>query len=157
MQGIVLNEDGYVTYPAEIFECIANEVKSLNWRISNVECGSDGTGFSFPFEACDDSFISGEELYNLLQAHPQIQWWWGILSGFPQNIEWSVIRKNPIIYVQNEAPYLGKELRHIEPNAVLEIIAFDSTETYVLADSDTVIKKLQQKYTNWESLEKYLD
>ena len=157
MRGIILNEEGYVTYPAEIFECIADEVKALNWRVSNVECGGDGTDFYFPFETCDDSFISGEELYDLLQAHPKMQWWWGILSGFPKDVEWSVIKKKPIIYVQDEAPYLGKELSHIEPDAVLEIIAFDSAETYVLADSDEVLKKLQQKYVNWESLTKYLD
>lgn len=157
VHGIVLNEDGYVTYPAKIFDCIKEEVISLNWRVSNIECGRDGSNYTFPFEDWPEYFVDGEVLYEMLQAHPEKQWWWGILSGFPKTISSEAIKKKPVIDVQMETPYLEKKIKHIDPDAVLEIIAFDSTETYVIADSEAVIKKLMKKYPKAESLEKYVD
>jgi hypothetical protein len=35
MRGLILNEDGYVTYPAKIFEPIKDYVRSLNWKLTN--------------------------------------------------------------------------------------------------------------------------
>ena len=78
------------------------------------------------------------------------------MSGFPKTISFNVIKKKPVIDVQTELPYLEKRIKHIDPEAVLEIVAFDSTETYVIADSETVIKKLMKKYTKAENLEKYV-
>ena len=42
--GLVLNEEGYATYPYNVFKLIEEYVKALNWRITNVECGGDGSG-----------------------------------------------------------------------------------------------------------------
>ena len=44
MLGLVLNEEGYATYPYNVFKLIEEYVKALNWRITNVECGGDGSG-----------------------------------------------------------------------------------------------------------------
>ena len=41
--------------------------------------------------------------------------------------------------------------KHIDSDAVLEIIAFDSTETFVAADSEAVIKKPIKKYPKAET------
>ena len=156
VHGIILNEGEIVTYPAAIFDCIKEEVISLNWRLSDVECGRDESNYTFPFEGRTEFFVDGEALYEMLQAHPQKQWWWGVLSGFPKTISFNVIKKKPVIDVQTELPYLEKRIKHIDPEAVLEIVAFDSTETYVIADSETVIKKLMKTYPKAEDLEKYV-
>ncbi len=156
VHGIILNEGGYVTYPAKIFDCIKEEVISLNWRVSNVECGMDGSNYFFPFEDWPEYFVDGEALYEMLQAHPDKQWWWGLLSGFPKTISSNAIKKKPVIDLQMELPYLEKKIKHIDPDAVLEIVAFDSSETYVIADSEAVIQKLIKKYPKAENLEKYV-
>lgn len=154
MIGIVLNEEGYVTFPAKIFPIIETEVKSLNWRITNVECGGSDS-YEFPFEHVEDYIIDGTELYDMVMEHPDIQWWWGVLSGIPKSVPNKEIVKHPIIDAQMDCSYIDKPFHHIDPDAVLEIVAFDSTETYVLADDEEIGRRLQKLFPKMESLEKY--
>ena len=92
----------------------------------------------------------------MLQIHSDLQWIWGILSGFLKDIPYDEIKNNPIIDVTEEQPYLRGELHHIESKAVLEIVAFDSTETYVLADDEELVSILNNAFPNNENLEKYV-
>jgi len=154
MKGIVLNEGGTVTYPYEVFKHIEKYVKSLNWRITNAACG--GGDYVFPFEEKWDNFIDGETLYELIKQHSDIQWWWGSLSGFPKEVPVDEVKKNPVVDLQMEQPYLKDKLHHLEPLAVFELIAFDSTETYVLVDSPEIADLLYKSFPNAESLEKYV-
>lgn len=157
MQGIILNEDGYVTFPAEVFNVIETTIKSLIWHITNVDCvGNDF--YIFPFENGNDMIMDGNELYDLVQSHPKLQFVWGVFSGYPKELSLDVINDARTIDVQNDLWSLWeKKITHIDKNATLEIIAFDSTETYVLCDDDKVIEKLIQKFTKAESLTKYLE
>ena len=155
MKGLILNEGGYVTYPFQVFERIEPFIRKLNWRVSNVICCGDDT-FKFPFEDNDECFIDGDSLYDMLKNHPDLQWIWGILSGFPKEIPYAEIKNNPIIDVTEEQPYLKGELHHIESKAVLELVAFDSTETYVLADDEELVATLKNEFPNADNLEKYV-
>lgn len=157
MQGIILNEGGCVTYPYEIFKHIEEYIKSLNWRITNVECFCRTTTYVFPFEECNDYFVDGETLYNMLKEHPEIQWVWGALSGFTKDITWDEIKQNPVIEDISEIPYLKGRLHHIEPKAVFEMIAFDSAETYIMADNPEIVKRLYKLFPDAENLEKYVE
>lgn len=159
VKGLVLNEiseTGTVTYPAGILNHIEDEVKSLNWRITNAVCLSDGTGYEFPFNDCVDCIMDGTQLLQLLNAHPDIQWVWGVLSGFPKTVDLQQIHKRPVFDQQAEQPYLQHYIHHTEPEAVLELVAFDSTETYILADSDELISRLVKEYPASEDLVKYV-
>lgn len=161
MKGFILNEvevdEGYVTFPYDVFKHIEHYVKSLNWRISNVECDFIyGADFKFPFEHTDDYFIDGDTLFSMLKEHSEKQWIWGILSGFPKEIPWEEIKKNPVIDATMESPYLENTLHHIEPMAVFEMIAWDSSETHILVDDDSIADCLLKVFTKAESLEKYV-
>ena len=112
MIGLVLNEGGYVTYPYDVLKPVEDYVKALNWRVTNVNCMGDGSGYSFPFEEQEDSFVDGETLLSMLQEHPKIQWVWGALSGFTKDIPWDEIRKNPIEDLFVRQPYLENTLHH---------------------------------------------
>ena len=156
MLGLVLNEEGYATYPYNVFKPIEEYVKGLNWRITNVECGVDGSDHMFPFEQQEDSFVDGETLFAMLREHPGIQWWWGALSGFPKEISWDEIKRNPIVDLTLRQPYLENVLHHLEPKAVLEVIAFDSTETYLLIDDQEVVDRIISAFPKAENLDKYV-
>lgn len=144
MYGIVLNEK-HPTYPVDVFMCIEKEVKALNWLISNVECyGNDN--YHFPFEDSDKVLISGQELFDLLQDHARIQFVWGLFQGFTSSVDPFEIMSKPEIDIQSLDLFTAKTIRHIDPDSVLEIVAFDSSETYILTDSFAVINKLACKY-----------
>ncbi len=156
MIGLVLHEEGFVTYPYKVFKPIEEYVKALNWRITNVDCMGDGSDYCFPFEQQEDSFVDGETLFSMLREHPGIQWVWGALSGFPKSVPWEEIRKNPIEDVSLRQPYLENTLHHLEPGAVLEVIAFDSTDTYVLTDDPEVAERLLAAFPGAGSLDEYV-
>ena len=155
MQGLILNEEGYVTYPYKVFKPIEQYVRTLNWRITNAECGGDPS-YVFHFENELDYIIDGDSLMDLLAEHSDVQWWWGSLSGFPKDVSKEAIQKKPVIDLQMEQPYLKDELHHLEPEAVLEVIAFDSTETYVLVDDVEIADKLKSAFPNYTNLDKYV-
>ena len=151
MQGIVLNEGGYVTYLSRILPCIESEVKVLNWHISNLECYSTGDAPN-PFEVSGELFLSGEEFYDVITSHPDIQFVWGLFSGFPQSVDMERLKSRPSAEIRYEIPYMGKALCHIEPDAVLEILAFDSSETHVLTDREQIADKLRKAFPKAEPL-----
>lgn len=155
MVGLILNEEGYVTYPYNIFKHIESYVRKLNWIITNVECVGRAP-FTFLFEDNEESFIDGDYLYEMLEAHSDIQWVWGVLSGFPKELAYESIRKAPIFDISMEQPYLQGKLHHVSPDAVLELIAFDSTESYMLIDDELVAQQIKSKFTHSENLEKYV-
>lgn len=154
MIGLVLNEDGNVTYPFQVFRVIESQVRSLNWRVFSVECG--GITYEFPFEHTNDYFMDGNELFELLKEHPDIQWIWGALCGIPKEIPVGRIKQSPVIDLTEEQPYLQNELKHVDPCAILEIVAFDSSETYVLVDDEELASELIKAFPKAESLEKYV-
>lgn len=155
MQGLVLNEEGrYVTYPFLIFEKIEPHIRNLNWRISNVACG--GGSYKFPFEHEEESFMDGDSLFELVKNHRDIQWWRGVLSGFPKSVPEASVRQRPLPDITMEQPYLKNGLHHIEPQAVLEIVAFDSTDTYVLFDGEELADILKKAFPMADNPEKYV-
>ena len=154
MIGLVLNEYGYVTYPFQIFKVIEPHVRALNWRVFSVECS--GISYEFPFEHVDDYFIDGDKLFELLKEHSDIQWIWGALCGFPKEIPLERVTQSPVIDLTEEQPYLQNELKHIDPCAILEIVAFDSSETYVIVDDEEIASELIKAFPRAESLDKYV-
>lgn len=156
MIGLVLHEGEYVTYPYEVLKPVEEYVKTLNWRITNVVCGSDGSDYFFPFEQQEDSLLDGETLLVMLQEHPRKQWVWGAMSGFQKDVSWDEIRKNPIEDLTLRQPYLENTLHHLEPGAVLEVIAFDSSATFVMTDDPDVADRFLAAFPKAESLDKYV-
>lgn len=155
MTGLILNEEGYVTYPYIILKTIESYVRNLNWRVSNVYCGGRDS-YTFPFEDQEETYIDGNGLFELLEAHSDIQWIWGVLSGFPKDIPYENIKKVPPFDLTEEQPYLRDRLHHIMPDAIIELIAFDSTESYMLIDDIAIVEKIKKNFPKSVSLEKYV-
>lgn len=92
----------------------------------------------------------------ILKEQRDVQWIWGILSGFPKNISYECILEQSFFDLTMEQPYLKDELHHIAQRAVLEIVAFDSTETFVLFDEEELFYILKIAFPMAENLEKYI-
>lgn len=155
MKGLLLNETGYVTYPAKIFATIKPYIESLNWRISNVECNKQNA-YDLDIESTDGVWINGKELMKQFEAHPDVQWIWGLLSGYPKDIPFDKICGHlPIdIQTQKTIPIWNNPIHTIEPLAVAELFAFDSLKTYFVSDNEDVLEELKREYPNSVNLEK---
>lgn len=153
MQGFILNEKGYVTFPYEILKHIEPYIKSLKWKVRCVEHNNPDNE-SFPLNEPHDYFLDGEQLFSLLQQYAHVQWIWGVLSGFPRELSWEEIKGNSNCYdITMDQPYLKNGLCYIESQTVFELIALDSSETYVLIDDDAIISSLSSHFPHAERLE----
>ncbi|MCU7557092.1 hypothetical protein [Macrococcus capreoli] len=150
INSILLNEDGYVTFPYEVLKHIEPYVKSLKWKINAHEVLDD----DFQFDHPSHQLMDGEMLLRTLKEYSDVQWVWGVLSGFPNELSWEEIERDAVIYDVTEDLDIWKDgLSHIESKAIFEIVAMDSSETIVLIDEVTVMDELLKHFPNYEILE----
>lgn len=153
MKGFLLNEGGFVTYPFEVFKHIEEYVKSLKWKIYPHEHNGDFNYNNVPFDDPDNQFIYGETLYLMLEQYSDVQWIWGVLSGFPNEVSWEEIIEDSKEYdITEEQLYFNCRYKHIENKAVFELIAMDSSRTIILIDDEKVQDELLVHFPNSEAL-----
>lgn len=156
LEGLILHEDTeYVTYLCPIFDALGDElICSLNWRIISPECGSSVTD-KYSFEGEYDSWISGTELVKEVRKYPNIQWWWGLLQGFPDSISRDEVFKLDAIDIKEDAQLWEYPVAMRDPNALIEIEAFDSSLTIVVAKDNSILESLKNAFPNNELLSEY--
>lgn len=158
MEGLILNErTEYVTYLCPIFDAVGDDyIRSLNWRIIYPECGS-AVSQGYSFEGKEDSWISGNQLVEEVRNNPDIQWWWGLLQGFDQNVSRSEAMKEEPVDIQEDTEIWKNPVTMRNPKAQIEIEAFDSTLTVVIAKEDAVLEKLKIAFPDHKLLSEYND
>ena len=153
MEGLILHEDTeFVTYLCPIFDALGDElISSLNWRIISPECGGSLTD-TYSFEGKYDAWVSGAELAKEVRKYPSVQWWWGLLQGFPDSVSRDAVLKMEPFDLQDQPYYWGNPNTMRDPNALIGIEAFDSSLTIVLAKKDYVLESLKKAFPNYELL-----
>lgn len=152
MKGYLLNEDGFVTYPYEVLQNIEHYVKSLKWKIKLTD--HNHYDDRFPFDNSGYQLMNGTQILQTLKKYSDVQWIWGVLSGFPNEISWDEIKIDSYEYdITEDSPYMRNGLTHIESKAVFELIAIDSSETLLLIDDEAIAKQLQRYFPYMELIE----
>ena len=156
MEGLVLNEESeYVTYMAPIFETIGLDlIRDLNWRITYVETGGP-LNEEYSFGDCLDYWISGDTLVDEVMKYPEIQWIWGLLQGFKPGINKVDICREELVVIQMDETIWTNPISMRSPQAEIEIEAFDSSLSIVIAKDDTILQRLQSVYRKSELLSEY--
>lgn len=156
MEGLILNErTEYVTYLEPIFDAVGRDyISRLNWRITYPEVGGSATD-CYSFEGNVDSWIFGKELLEEIDNHPDLQWWWGLLQGFEQNISQTEAMKEAPIDIQEDTEIWSNPVTMRNPEASIEIEAFDSSMTVVIVKEKAVLEKLKAAFPDHELLSEY--
>ena len=137
----IILEEGYQTYLSKLLPSIRQQVESLNWVVTGLQCWGD---YSPPIEAWQVqsydaapyySVVPGKTLYEAF-AGWEMQVVWGVFCGVAGDI--------PTL-VPDEVPYAdGNPRIWSEPGAFqlvgseIEIIAFDSSFTLLNFRNETV-------------------
>ena len=156
MEGIILNEQTeYVTYLCPIFDAVGDDfICNLNWRITYPECGGPSSA-NYSFENDPDSWITGERLITEIRSNPDIQWWWGLLQGFEQNVSRDEAMKSNPIDIQEDVGLWKNPLTMRNPESLIEIVAFDSSLTVIVSKDEAVLEKLKAAFPKYELLSEY--
>ena len=153
MEGIILNEGTeYVTYMKPIFETIGEVVvRSLNWRLTYVVTGGYLTE-EYSFGDCLEVWISGDELWAEVVKYPDMQWIWGLLQGFSKEITFEQSQTHGLVDIMMDERIWTNPVSMRHPDAEIEIEAFDSTLSIVIAKDDSVLSRLKERYPRYQLL-----
>jgi len=158
LEGLILNEEAkYVTYLAPIFETIGEDtMRSLNWRLTYVETGGSLTK-EYSFGDCLEEWISGDDLWDEIMKYPDIQWWWGLLQGFSKEYSSEHSKKYGLVDIKMDEEIWKNPVSMRHPDASIEIEAFDSSLSIVIAKDEDVLRKLKERNKRYQLLSELND
>jgi len=147
----------YYTDVAHIFGVLGYRAQTLNWLItdtnySRLECEN------FPPELSDDSWtpvwISGMRLLQILQEC-EIQFNWGVLSGFQPDIVLDLTRLAVYPYADCNRLLWTTAAAIQHPQAVVEIVCWDSALTLFLSKDPDLSRNFQAAFPEAMDLDSY--
>ena len=154
--GLILHESTpYVTYMPPVFDSIGDDyIRALNWRIICPECGGP-VDQTYSFEGAEQTWITGEQLVREVRDNPDIQWWWGLLQGFPADVSREDVEMEDVPDIQVDTGIWTNPVSMRSRHSVVEIEAFDSSMTIVISSDEELIGRLKADFPDCELLEKY--
>ena len=120
----------YHTNLSTVFEAWDGLQRDLNWLVTDLDCNYQPPALQNPEEP---KWFSGDELSDLVSSNPGLQFFWGVFSGFSaeKDVAW---RDGPMPYADGNSSYWGKSPRIQHPDAVIELVCWDSTYTILLSE-----------------------
>ena len=144
MKSVILNrgQDFYTDIEA-VFNAVDGAYKNYNWLVTEPDATFKNDIFYSKFFNADYVWITGEELKEV--AKQSNQFIWGIFSGFEKDITLEKVLEYEL--PSTECNTYWEENASIQhPLAETEIYAFDSSCTFVLSKTDTIIDKFINQF-----------
>lgn len=155
-QGIIIKDcpelKGH-TMMDEVFALMENEVSKYNWLITDIEATSDTAFFSYPWQ---NQYYKGEELLEHLK-HNKTQFIWGVFTAIPKDCKLSKEELLQVVSpIADENTEIWKpEVKIQHPLGVIEIVAWDSSLTIVIAKDYRILNRFYNKLTGIHDFEEY--
>jgi len=145
MKGTVLETipRGYFTNMKDVFSAIGNQQKNYNWLVSNYECNIYPSSY-IPFGK-DYVWIDGENLTEIIEKF-DIQFIWGVFSGFPKELSVEEIMQYSIPIADGNEKLWDSKVKTQHPLADIEIIPWDSSLVILISASDDIVNKFMKMY-----------
>ena len=120
----------------------------LTWMLTDLECNTIPT----ILQQDEPIIISGQELDSLIEAEPNLQIIWGVLSGFrlpAEEIDRSILPKSEGSAVW-EPDY---QIQH--PQAECELVGWDSSATFFRSKNPKAMHIFSRKFPEAQPLDAY--
>ena len=136
----------YYTFLPKLFDVIDNAQMQYNWLITACEFNA-ANPIEDEYFARGYCWISGKELTSIVREN-DIQWIWGILSGFDKDIPFEKVMAHPLPDFID-----GADIRTIiHPLSKVQIIAFDSSGTQFFSTEAALVSKFRAGYPQSEDI-----
>lgn len=154
MEGLILNENTkYHTTMKLVLDSLGEYVTKLNWRITWMQIGCIECERLFDNDT--DVWISGETLQTIANENPHAQWIWGLLQGFDSSISRDEACATNVPDIDGDTTIWTNPVTMRNDKSEIEIEAFDSSMTIVVAKDIRIIERLREIYKNSELLSEY--
>ena len=139
----------------EIIEPFKEELKSLNWILTNQEytlLDYKDKGFVDKLDHKSEIIhFEGQELLEVLENR-EIQFIWGVFCGTKKRIE--KLDQDQIPYADMNSEIWTQPDKFLLPESEIEIICFDSSYTIIKFKDQELEKRWRIKFTNAKKLKK---
>ena len=141
------NSIDFFTYLPDVFKAIGNIQTSYNWMITDYECNgyldfrTDGRVL----------WYTGDELTELVEKN-QIQFIWGVLSGFPKNVTIDRGKSEVFPYADCNSGLWSPHVSIQHPDAEIEIVCFDSSATLFMSLDERISRQYSDYYVDARNL-----
>ncbi|WP_157418307.1 hypothetical protein [Bacillus cereus] len=137
-----------------IFEAFQGRQVEFNWLITDLEyvVNSESRKIeSHPIVNQDIIFITGEELTKFINTY-EIQFIWGVFTAIDKSININVNQLSVEPYANGNKSFWNGYPVIQYPNAVLEIICWDSYVTLLLSKDEDIDDKFQDYFKSAKKL-----
>jgi hypothetical protein len=141
----------YFTDMRVIFDSLDGRQNEFNWLISDFDLNH------YPDESWADEpyiWISGNKLTELVYQN-NIQFIWGVFSGFKKNITVDFNDRTFIPYAEGNSRLWVKEPKIQHPKAEIEIVCWDSTLSLFLTRDGDLANKFKSYFVEAQELKEY--
>ena len=159
MDGWILREQTtHYTYMPPIMKGLGYDlIRSMNWRLSYIEClGTHYDSFLFNDNPLD-KWIDGDSLMNCIDRCPDVQWVWGLLQGFNKSVSRKIVFQTELVDIQQDTSIWTNPVSMRNSLSEIEIEAFDSTMSIVTVKDEVLLNQLQLAFPNGILLSHYND
>lgn len=154
----------YYTNLNPIFMSIKNRQHDYNWLLTDLDLNwmpDVFLDYCYQYEPragigdrSNSYLISGENLTKLTMEY-EIQFIWGVLTGFNKELH---IDLNNLIYCPDaENPELWKPGTNVQyPGAELEIVCWDSTSTLLISQNRSIVNDFKSYFSDAKDLDEHI-
>jgi hypothetical protein len=138
------NQMPFHTDMKAIFHALQGEAEKLNWLISDLECNY------WPDKRLANKvlFISGPELSSILDKYDDLQFIWGVFSGFPKGVDIDISDESKLPYADGNMDLDNRYRIPQHKDAIVEIVAWDATETIFTSGDQKLIALFKSTFTD---------
>jgi len=135
-----------------LFEPMCDEIEKYNWILSDIEYNGTDNYVDLPINYNHDYFILPPDEFKRL-VNIDIQIYWGIILAIPISKE-IVIDEAELPYAEGN-PLIWEDGNIQHPDAVMEIICFDSGYTIVKFRDEAISDRFKTYFDEAESLQAF--
>jgi len=136
-----------MAYPTDlrlVFAAFGGRQREFDWLLTDVELNHYPPGLTYRPEGRSDSrWLSGSELSEVVERY-DIQFIWGVLSGFRPGIAIDVTTLGTYPYADGNKALWEPDVSIQHPSAEVEIVCWDSTATLLLSRDDDLTQRFRR-------------
>ena len=139
-----------------VFRAFGGRQREFNWLLTDVELNCDVAGLPLSDDphSKDAVWLSGAALTELVEAQ-EVQFVWGVLSGFHPETAIDVTRVDPYPYADGNDALWRPGVRIQHPLAEVEIVCWDSSSTLLMSHDDDLTRRFRSFFTEAVDLDEY--
>jgi hypothetical protein len=134
-----------------VFQAFGGRQREFNWLITDLECNTYPPGLHWDNRPL---WFSGQALTALVSSF-NVQFIWGVLSGFPPHISLDIQQLSVEPYADGNRELWSPNTTIQHPYATIELVCWDSSATLLRCHDDDLTQEFRAFFPEAVDLKQY--